>query len=314
LLRRLEDAYPEQLRLVYRHFPLTSIHDKAVLTAEASEAAGAQGYFWKMHDLLYERQGEWSGQSPEAMEETLAAYAGEIGMDVAQFSQALEEGTFRDQVMQSYTEASSLGLRGTPSIFINGQFYNGPVEEYVFDGLIKLFNFDGLQYPEPPAMIIDPSRPYFATVQTNQGSFCIELFARQAPKTVNNFVFLAQEGFYDDVIFHRVLPDFVAQTGDPTGSGFGGPGYRFEDEIDPELTHDGPGILSMANAGPDTNGSQFFITYQAVPDLDGKHTVFGQVVDGMEVVESLTPRDPQQDYRAPADVIRSIAIDEACGS
>jgi cyclophilin family peptidyl-prolyl cis-trans isomerase len=129
---------------------------------------------------------------------------------------------------------------------------------------------------------------------------------------VNSFVFLAEEGFYDGIPFHRVIPGFVAQTGDPTGGGFGGPGYRFEDEFSPDLRHDGPGILSMANAGPDSNGSQFFITYDALPDLDDRHTVFGQVVEGLAVVEGLRPRNPQTDPYAPADILEKVTVGESC--
>jgi len=300
------------LRVVYRHFPLNSIHDKAAITAEAAEAAGDQGMFWEMHDLLYARQGEWTSQSPEAMLDVLTDYARELGLNVEQFARDLTEGTYRERIQQRYDEAVALGLPGTPTIFLNGQFYNGPSQEFIFDGLIRLFNHKGVQYAEPPLMDIDPSESYFATIQTSQGRFCVELFAAQAPRTVNNFVFLAREGFYDGVLFHRVLPDFVAQTGDPTGTGFGGPGYRFDDEIDADLAHDGPGVLSMANSGPNTNGSQFFITYKAVPQLDGQHTVFGQIVEGMEVVERLTPRDPERDFRAPADYIEAIVIDSNC--
>jgi len=269
--------------------------------------------FWEMHDLLYERQGEWARQSIDALVDTLAGYASELGLDVERFSRDLKEGTYRDLVQQRYDEAGALGLPGTPTVFLNGQYYDGPMSEPFLAGLVQLFNYNGPQYTEPPPMTIDPSRSYLATVKTSQGSFCIELFAAQAPQTVNSFVFLAQEGFYDGSLFHRVLPGFVAQTGDPTGSGLGGPGYRFDDEIDPDLTHDGPGVVSMANAGPNINGSQFFISHKALPDLDGKHTVFGRIVEGMAVVERLKPRDPQQNPYAPADVIETITIDSTCG-
>jgi cyclophilin family peptidyl-prolyl cis-trans isomerase len=265
-----------------------------------------------MHDLLFERQREWASQPADGLVDVLVGYAGELGLDVEQFSRDLKEGTYRDPVQQRYEEAVRLGLPGTPTIFLNGQYYNGPLEEPVLAGLIQLFNYDGPQYAAPPPMSIDPSQPYLAIVKTSQGSFCIELFAELAPQTVNSFVFLAQEGFYDGVLFHRVLPGFVAQTGDPTGSGFGGPGYRFDDEINADLLHDGAGIVSMANSGPNTNGSQFFITYDALPNLDGKHTIFGQVVEGMDVVESLRPRDPQRDPYASADLIETITIDSTC--
>jgi cyclophilin family peptidyl-prolyl cis-trans isomerase len=150
------------------------------------------------------------------------------------------------------------------------------------------------QWNTPPQMGIDLKKKYSATVETDKGSMVLELFADKTPVTVNNFVFLAREGFYNDTIFHRVIADFMAQGGDPTGSGRGGPGYRFQDEFHPSLKHDKPGILSMANAGPGTNGSQFFITHIPTPWLDGKHSVFGQVIEGMDVLLSIPPRDPMR--------------------
>ncbi len=312
LFTNLVERSPDEIYVVFRHFPLTSIHDKALIAAQAAEAAGAQGHFWEMHNLLFERQSEWSQRAVEDMPDTLAGYAEELGLDVAQFSHALKEGTYLDKVQASFDQARELGIGGTPTIFINGQLYNGPREEYVFAGLIQYFDYDGPHYASEPPMTIDPEGTYFAQFETSKGSFCAELYADRAPHTVNSFVFLANEGFYDGIPFHRVLPGLVAQTGDPTGSGFGGPGYTFDDEIDPELTHDGPGVLSMANAGANTNGSQFFITYTALPDLDGQHTVFGKVVQGMDVAESLQARDPQQDPYAPADTLISVQITDSC--
>ncbi len=165
-------------------------------------------------------------------------------------------------------------------------------------------------YQAPPEMEIDPTKSYVATIVTDKGDIVIDLFADRVPRTVNNFVFLARQGFYDDTTFHRVLSDFMAQAGDPTGTGRGGPGYRFADEFHPDLTHDGPGVLSMANAGPNTNGSQFFITYKATPWLDRRHAVFGRVSAGLDVLESLTPRDPSLNPSFPGDRIETIRIEE----
>lgn len=165
------------------------------------------------------------------------------------------------------------------------------------------------QYAAPPAMKIDPTKSYRATIKTDKGDMVADLFASKVPRTVNNFVFLAQEGFYDGVIFHRVIDDFMAQTGDPTGTGRGGPGYRFEDEFVPDLRHDGPGVLSMANAGPNTNGSQFFITHTATPWLNDKHTVFGRIVEGLDVLMSIPARDPDK-MDAPAVHITTIDIQQ----
>ncbi len=144
-------------------------------------------------------------------------------------------------------------------------------------------------YSAPQPMVIDTSKQYTAIIETEKGDLVLELFAGDVPKTVNNFVFLAREGFYDGTTFHRVIPDFLAQGGDPTGSGSGGPGYKFADEFT-EHTHV-IGALSMANAGPNTNGSQFFITYTPQHQLDGKHSVFGQLIEGMDVLQEIRQGD-----------------------
>ena len=164
-------------------------------------------------------------------------------------------------------------------------------------------------YDSPPEIIIASDRDYYATLRTERGPIRIRLFPEQAPVTVNNFVFLAREGYFDGTTFHRVIKDFMVQGGDPTGAGTGGPGYQIRDEFHPSLRHDRPGILSMANAGPNTGGSQFFITYAATPWLDGRHTVFGEVVEGMESVNAIRERDPQRDPE-PGDRIESVEIEE----
>lgn len=164
-------------------------------------------------------------------------------------------------------------------------------------------------YSAPPTMVIDTSKQYFATIKTEKGDIVAELYADKVPNTVNNFVFLAREGFYDDTTFHRVIADFMAQAGDPTATGRGGPGYRFADEFDRGLKHDGPGVLSMANAGPGTNGSQFFITFVETPWLDGRHAVFGKVIEGLDVLLSISIRDPQT-ATTPGDLIETITIQE----
>jgi cyclophilin family peptidyl-prolyl cis-trans isomerase len=158
-------------------------------------------------------------------------------------------------------------------------------------------------------MAIDPQNDYVATFHTDKGDITVQLFADKAPATVNNFIFLARQGFYDGTIFHRVIDNFMAQGGDPTGTGTGGPGYRFSDEFHPSLRHDRPGILSMANAGANTNGSQFFITHVPTPWLDDKHSVFGQVVTGLDVLLSIPARDPQR-KNAPAVRLNSVTIEE----
>lgn len=150
------------------------------------------------------------------------------------------------------------------------------------------------KWSSPPEMQIDTDATYEVTIETDKGTIELELYPEHAPQTVNNFVFLAEEGFYDGVTFHRVIDNFMIQGGDPTGTGRGGPGYTFEDELEGNpLSHE-RGVLSMANAGPNTNGSQFFITHAPQPHLDGRHTVFGKVTDGMDVVDSIEQGDTMQ--------------------
>lgn len=165
------------------------------------------------------------------------------------------------------------------------------------------------QWTTPPEMEIDSNKNYKAVLDTDKGKMEIELFADKTPTTVNNFVFLSRQGFYDGTIFHRVIADFMVQGGDPEGTGRGGPGYRFEDEFHADLKHDKRGVLSMANAGPNTNGSQFFITHVPTPWLDNKHSVFGHLVSGEDVLMSIPERDPTQ-VNSPAVKLNSVTIIE----
>lgn len=144
------------------------------------------------------------------------------------------------------------------------------------------------QYDKAPPLTIDVSARYTATIRTNLGPMVIELFAAQAPITVNSFIFLANEGFYDGIIFHRVIPSFMIQGGDPTGTGTAGPGYQFQDEFDPNLTFAQAGILAMANSGPATNGSQFFVTTVPTPHLNGAHTIFGKIIEGQNIADAIS--------------------------
>jgi cyclophilin family peptidyl-prolyl cis-trans isomerase len=326
-MTRLEDEHGDNLRVVFRHFPLISIHDKAILTAEAAEAAGAQGAFWEMMERIFEGQQEWSSVTPDQASEILVGYATELGLDTERFADDLETGAFREKVMASYDEATAVGLPGTPTFFFNDQYFQAPLSYYYLDAFVRLELLAEDQYPAAPEMVIDPQKRYQATIKTEKGDLIVELEAEKAPATVNNFVFLAREGWYDGATFFRVLPGFVAQAGDPTNTGIGGPGYQFADEFHPDLKHDQVGVLSMANAGPNTNGSQFFVTYAPAPWLDAYdengelkdcelqevscHAVFGRVTEGMDVLETLTPRDPSQNPELPpGDAILTIEIEE----
>jgi cyclophilin family peptidyl-prolyl cis-trans isomerase len=167
-----------------------------------------------------------------------------------------------------------------------------------------------LEWSSPPAMIIDPQKQYAALIETELGNIKIRLFDNESPITVNNFVFLAQQGYYDGVIFHRVIHDFMVQGGDQTGTGSGdGPGYMFADEVENGLKFDRPGLLAMANSGPNTNGSQFFITHVATPHLNGLHTIYGEVVEGMSTVFAIPERNPQN-AKDPGIIMKKVTISE----
>ncbi|NLE46506.1 MAG: thioredoxin domain-containing protein [Chloroflexi bacterium] len=311
----LEDTYGEEFGSVYRHFPL-SFHEHAIITGEATEAAGAQGKFWEMHDLLYDRQSEWNGLSSDDIPAKLVEYAGQLGLDTEQFARDLEEHIYRDKVVADGETAQAARLPGTPSYIINGVLY--PTDELglhpaLVDAFIRVMQLQPRVHTDIPPQVIDPDRQYTATIRTDKGDIVIELYAEQAPVTVNSFAFLAQDGWYDGVTFFRVVPGFVAQTGDPTNTGLGRPGYQCDDETSPDLRFDAPGVVGMASAGPGTStvGSQFFITYAPLPDLDGNYTVIGRVVEGLDVVESLTARDPGQNPDLPpGDTIETVIIEE----
>lgn len=312
MLAQIQNDYPEDVRIVYRHFPLVSIHDKAALSAQAAEAAGKQGQFWELHDLLFERQAEWAQMSVEDFQAWLMEQAEALGLDSERFSADLVSEENVDYVQETWDRGVEINLPGTPYLLIDGQIWpqNLPMSPENIRAIVELKLLEEKQFTTCPPMTIDPSRQYIATLETEKGDIVIELYPDKAPIAVNNFIFLAENDWYDGVTFHRVLADFVAQGGDPSGTGFGGPGYAFVNETS-DLTFDKPGVLAMANSGPDSNGSQFFITYAPAEQLNGGYTIFGQVISGLDVAESLTPRDPSQSVNlAPGDMVLNVTIEE----
>lgn len=303
------------MRLVYRHFPLISIHPNAQIASEAAEAAGAQDKFWEMHEILYTQQQAWSQLGETEIIDQLVEYAEEIGLDdVDQFRDDLENDSYAEDVLADYEAAVAANLTGTPSFVINGVDYPTNAFGLSYEGLdifIQLMKLRKNQWYDGPEQVIEADKEYIATIKTEKGDIVIELFNNTAPVNVNSFVFLAQEGWYEETTFHRVLPDFVAQGGDPTGTGVGFPGYRCSDEISPARAFDEAGLVSLANSGPDTNGGQFFITYTAVPQLNEGFTMLGRVIEGQSVVENLEPRNPQEDVDAPpGDKILEVIVEE----
>ncbi len=317
-MEQLLKDYPNDLRFVYRQFPLIGtpdkpFHDKSALATQASEAAGKQGKFWEMHDLLFTDQSSWATMTVTDFQQWLVQQAGTLGLDVNKFTTDMNSTALKDLAQAAWDNGQKIGLTGTPTLLVNGEVWPGNVAMSLANitSVVKLTILEDRQFTQCPPMAIDTTKQYVATVKTAKGDIVIELYADKAPLAVNSFIFLAKNGWFDGVTFHRVVPGFVAQAGDPSGTGYGTPGYAFKNEISPDLKFDGPGVVGMANAGADSNGSQFFITYAAQPTLDGSYTIFGKVIQGMDVVNKLTPRDPSKGGDLPAgDTILSVTITE----
>jgi len=309
VLAQLHEKYPDDVRIVYRHFPLPS-HANALIMAYGAEAAGEQDKFFEMSDAIYAAQAEWTTLADADLETWLSAKAAELGLDATQWQADFTNADVRARVDASLELAMTVGIPGTPFLFINHIPYQSDMSLGTLSSLVELFALAEDQYAQCPPMIVDVARQYTAEMKTTKGDVKLSLYADKAPLAVNSFVFLAQQGWVDDGPFHRVLPGFVAQAGDPSGSGMGGPGYQFDNE-NAEAVFDRSGLLAMANSGANTNGSQFFITYDAAPDLNGSYTIFGEVLEGMDVVESLIARDPASGAELPdPDRIISIKITE----
>ncbi len=312
VMLQIQAKYPQDVRLVYRHFPLIGMHDKAAITTQAAEAAGLHGKFWEMHSFLFGQQDEWSGMTVDQFQEWIIAKSESLGLDKAQFEKDMLSDAIAAMPQDAWDKGYSTGMPGTPFIIINNEIFtnNFPLTEGNLMAIVNLNLLEKRQFTTCPSITIDIKKKYIATVHTEKGDIIIQLFAKQAPIAVNNFIFLAKNGWYDNIIFHRVIPEFGAQAGDPSGTGYGTPGYAFVNEISPDLTFDKSGIVAMANAGPGTNGSQFFITFAAAPDLDGKYTIFGEVISGMDVALNLTPRDTTENLSLSGDKILSVTIEE----
>jgi cyclophilin family peptidyl-prolyl cis-trans isomerase/protein-disulfide isomerase len=311
IIDQLLEEHADEVRVVSRSFPLLSINDKAALAAQAAEAAGEQDKFWEMHHLLYAQHENWVSLSVEDFEQWLGAQVSALGLDVDQFRTDLKREDIVAKVQEAWDRGQKMGIPGTPLILINGQIYGGPRDYNSFNDIVQLIAFGERQFTTCPAITVRQDKQYIATLHTEKGNIVIQLFPQKAPMTVNSFLFLARNGWYDDITFHRVISDLFAQTGDPSGTGKGNPGYYIITEIDPSLTFDRPGRVAMVNSGPDTSGSQFFITYGPTIQFNGQYTIFGEVLSGMDVLKKLTPRDAQPGRDTPpGDKLIRVTIAE----
>jgi len=303
----------DDVRFVFRPFPLIGVEgmDKSEKAMLAALAADKQGKFWVMYDLFFVKHEEWASLRPAEFEIWVIQEATAVGLDADQLQGAINASETTTRMMSMYEAAKKIGFPAVPVLLINGALQPPYLLDYQsISDAIGLIVLGKKQFSDCPPFNITASKKYVATIHVEKGDIVIELFPGKVPLAVNSFIFLAREGWYDGITFHRVIPGFAAQAGDPSGTGLGNPGYFFNNEVS-DLKYDKPGMVGMANSGPDTNGSQFFITFAPAPHLDGSFTLFGQVLSGLEVAEQLTPRDPDQTPGLPpGDRILGVEIEE----
>jgi peptidyl-prolyl cis-trans isomerase B (cyclophilin B) len=282
------------------------------MTAEyVGEELGDEAFF-AFADRIFDEQETWKELAEDEFKAYLLTLLEEDFDLVPEDYEAILTNEAYLQKFADQQLGAQMFVRGTPYVLINGI----PLEYMPVNSFQEAWqwakDFPTRQFDQCPEFEIDRDKEYFATVETTKGFFTMQLLPDSAPTTVNSFIFLATRGFYNDVIFHRVIPGFVAQTGDFTGMGIFGPGYTYENEIDAGLKYSARGVVGMANAGENTNGSQWFITYAPQPVLDGQYTIFALVTEGMDVVEALQTIDPQNPDQEPVepDRILSISITE----
>ena len=312
ILADLRAEHPDDVRLVFRHFPLLPIHDKASLAGQAAEAAGAQGRFWDMHDLLFARQADWTELTPQEFRTWLMKAADDLGLDTAQFRRYVEEGVAEQRLEDAFRTGLASGIPGTPFLFFNNNLFQIDASRENLEAVTRLTLQEhansGATLPPP----VDRSLVLKAILRFNLGAVEVLLFPAHAPQAVGSFVDLARRGWYNGSAVYRVVPGSYIELGDPSGTGYGDAGYRFGDEIDPGLGFDQAGMLGLASSGPNTNGSAFFITLEPMPELNGGRTIFGQVVDGLEVLKALPARDPLPDLLvAPPAILMAVELVES---
>ncbi len=310
-LKQLVAIHPEDIRIVFRHFPIKILHDKASLAGEAAEAAGKQGYFWEMHDVLFERQTEWTNLSVPDFIEWLKNVAIELELDIDAFSDDIESGRYILMMEDQFQTGISYGLAGTPSIFINGTYYGLEPTLTLLEAYIRLVLLEPNRQLNQPPFTLTEGANYTAILEMDIGRVVIQLYPEAAPNAVNSFIYLARSGWYDDNPLFLVVPGKYIETGDPSGTGFGDQGYHFGIETDPTLKFDKPGLVALTSLGPNTNSSRFFITLADYPELDGTRTIFGRVIEGIEILNQLEARDPMQDLLIPPEAtILKVKIEE----
>jgi cyclophilin family peptidyl-prolyl cis-trans isomerase/protein-disulfide isomerase len=310
ILNDLQALHPDDIRLVFRDVPLLTIREKSALAAQAAASAAEQGQFWEMHDLLFTRYDEWSALTSEEFSDWLIRVAPSAGVDASVLSNDLQTRRFEPYVADAYNQAVAAGIPGAPFLFFNRDLFMLPPTLENLEANVRLTLLTERQFTSPPDFNLDLAADYVARIRLNIGEVILDLFEDTAPQAVNSFVFLSQSGWYDGTPAVRVVRGEYVEFGDPTGTGFGTPGYSYGLESSSAVTFDQPGVVGVAGEDPSTNGSRFFVSLTALPMYDGERTVLGQVVSGLDLLDSLSARDPLTDLLVdPQAVILNIVIE-----
>jgi cyclophilin family peptidyl-prolyl cis-trans isomerase/protein-disulfide isomerase len=310
ILNDLQALHPDDIRLVFRDVPLLTIREKSALAAQAAASAAEQGQFWEMHDLLFTRYDEWSALTSEEFSDWLIRVAPSAGVDASVLSNDLQTRRFEPYVADAYNQAVAAGIPGAPFLFFNRDLFMLPPTLENLEANVRLTLLTERQFTSPPDFNLDLAADYVARIRLNIGEVILDLFEDTAPQAVNSFVFLSQSGWYDGTPAFRVVRGQYVEFGDPTGTGFGTPGYSYGLESSSAVTFDQPGVVGVAGEDPSTNGSRFFVSLTALPMYDGERTVLGQVVSGLDLLDSLSARDPLTDLLVdPQAVILNIVIE-----
>ncbi len=309
-LRQIRQTHPNDVRFIFITTPVAT-QDKDLLAMQAAEAADLQNKFWEMHDLLFDKLKDWSALAPADFEAWATRQAEALGLDRVKFQTDFGGSVVAGRLQQA-TQAASKQPITPPLLFVNSvTSYTGYVDFPSLDTVVRMEALKARQFNACPKWVIDPARQYIANLHTSKGDVAIELYADKAPLAVNNFVFLAKAGWYNGITFYRVVPNSIAQTGDPSETGMGNPGYLFETELPTGLNFNRAGMVAMDNSGMNTNGSRFLITLASAPQMEGQYTIIGQVLSGLDVLKALSPRDPTPGVVLPAgDELIRVDIEE----
>lgn len=311
-LDALMARHPEEVRLVVRLFPLIGNRELAGVAAEALLLSDESGAFWEMFDFLNETHSEWAALAPDQFVAWLSNSVAEIGLDPSSMEQALTSGRFTDEVSELYQTRLAQGIPGVPLLLINSEPFVITADPSSLEAAVRLAVLSTNQFQGEPPLVIDTAKTYRAEIEFDQGLVELQLFPAESPVAVNSFVFLARNGWYDDSPIYRSVPNVLIEAGDPSGTGFGDPGFHYDSETGSSLSFDRPGVVGMVNSGPGTNGARFFIALQSMTGIDETHTVLGRVVSGLELLIDLPPHDPFQDLLSdPPLKIREVRILES---